>query len=161
MSFYYYTIMTVYCQQPVFIRASLMAQMVKNLPAMQETRLHSLGWEDPLEKEIAIHSSILAWRIPWTEEPGRLHFFCVLVTIGHWIHYHSQSPYLQFGILLLLSAFAYEETREFKKLSCVCTACKVHMDSNLANHPLCGLHCSSRGSSNLQVIQSHSCLIND
>ena len=43
--------------------------MVKNLPAMQETRVLSLGWEDPLEKEIATHSSILAWRIPWTEEP--------------------------------------------------------------------------------------------
>ena len=48
------------------------AQMVKNLPAMQETWLRSLGQEDPLEKEMATHSSILAWRIPWTEEPGRL-----------------------------------------------------------------------------------------
>ena len=44
-------------------------QMVKNLPAMQETQVRSLGWEDPLEKGMAIHSSILAWRIPWTEEP--------------------------------------------------------------------------------------------
>ena len=44
--------------------------MVKNLPAMQETQILSLGWEDPLEKEMATHSSILAWRIPWTEEPG-------------------------------------------------------------------------------------------
>ena len=48
------------------------AQMVKNLPAMQETRVQCLGQEDPLEKEMATHSSILAWRIPWTEEPGRL-----------------------------------------------------------------------------------------
>ena len=47
-------------------------QTVKNLPAMQETRVQSLGWEVPLEKEMAIHSSILAWRIPWTEEPGGL-----------------------------------------------------------------------------------------
>ena len=46
--------------------------MVKNGPAMQETRVQSLGQEDPLEKEMATHSSILAWRIPWTEEPGRL-----------------------------------------------------------------------------------------
>ena len=46
--------------------------MVKNLPAMLETQVQSLGWEDPLEKGMAIHSSILAWRIPWTEEPGRL-----------------------------------------------------------------------------------------
>ena len=51
-------------------RASLVAQMVKNLPAMQETQVQSLGQEDPLEKEMATHSSILAWRIPWTEEPG-------------------------------------------------------------------------------------------
>ena len=46
--------------------------MVKNPPAIQETKVRSLGWEDPLEKEMATHSSILAWRIPWTEEPGGL-----------------------------------------------------------------------------------------
>ena len=46
--------------------------MVKNLPAMQETRVLSPGWEDPLGKEMATHSSILAWRIPWTEKPGGL-----------------------------------------------------------------------------------------
>ena len=46
--------------------------MVKNLPAMQETRVQSLSCEDPLEKEMTTHTSILAWRIPWTEEPGRL-----------------------------------------------------------------------------------------
>ena len=49
-----------------------MAQTVKHLPAMLETRVQSLGWEDPLEKEMANHSSILAWKIPWTEEPGGL-----------------------------------------------------------------------------------------
>ena len=53
-------------------RASLMAQMVKCLPAMLETRVRSLGREDPLEKEMETHSSTLAWKIPWTEEPGRL-----------------------------------------------------------------------------------------
>ena len=47
-------------------RASLVAQMVKRLPAMRETRVQSLGWEDPLEKEMATHSSTLAWKIPWT-----------------------------------------------------------------------------------------------
>ena len=52
--------------------ASLVAQMVKRLPAMQETQVRSLGWEDPLEKEMATHSSILAWKIPWSEEPDRL-----------------------------------------------------------------------------------------
>ena len=49
-----------------------MAQMVRSLPAMQETWVRSLGWEDPLEKERTTHSSILAWVTPWTEEPGRL-----------------------------------------------------------------------------------------
>ena len=49
-----------------------MAQTIKNLPAMQETQVQSLGREDPLETEMAIHSSILAWEIPWTEEPGGL-----------------------------------------------------------------------------------------
>ena len=48
------------------------AQMVKNLPAMQETQVSSLGWEDPLEKGMAIHFTILAWKVPWTEEPGGL-----------------------------------------------------------------------------------------
>ena len=51
------------------IRASLIALLVKNLPAMQETWIHSLGLADPLEKEMATHSSVLAWRTPWTEEP--------------------------------------------------------------------------------------------
>ena len=54
--------------------ASLMAQTVKNLPAMLETQLQSLAWEDPLEKEMATHSSILACRIPWTKKPGGLQF---------------------------------------------------------------------------------------
>ena len=49
-----------------------MAQLVKNLPAIRETWVRALGWEDPLERGIATHSGILAWRIPWTEEPGRL-----------------------------------------------------------------------------------------
>ena len=52
-------------------RTSLVAQKVKNLPAMQATWVRSLGWEDPLEKAMAAHTSILAWRIPWTEELGR------------------------------------------------------------------------------------------
>ena len=51
---------------------SLVAQMVKRLPAVRETQVRSLGWEDPLEKEMAAHSSILAWKNPWTVEPGRL-----------------------------------------------------------------------------------------
>ena len=54
--------------------ASLVAQMVKNPPAMPETWVQSLGQEDPLEKDTVTHSNILAWRIPWTEEPGRPQF---------------------------------------------------------------------------------------
>ena len=59
-----------------------MAQMVKNLPAMQETQVQSLGGEDPLEKEMATHSSIPAWRIPWTKKPGRLQSMG-LQRVGH------------------------------------------------------------------------------
>ena len=54
------------------LRTSLVAQMVKRLSTMWETRVRSLGWDDHLEKEMAIHSSTIAWKIPWTEEPGRL-----------------------------------------------------------------------------------------
>ena len=59
-----------------------MAQTVKNSPAMQETWIQSLGREDPLEKKMATHSNILAWRIPWTEEPGGLHS-TGLQRVGH------------------------------------------------------------------------------
>ena len=55
-------------------QSELVAQTIKNLSATQETLVRSLGREDPLEKEMATHSSILAWRIPWTEEPGGLQF---------------------------------------------------------------------------------------
>ena len=58
-------------------KASLVAQMVKNLPVMQETEVQPLGQEDSLEKGMASHSRILAWRIPWTEKPGRLQFMGV------------------------------------------------------------------------------------
>ena len=54
------------------MRASLVTQREKNLPVMQATLVRSLDWEDPLEKQIAVHCSILAWRIPWIEVPGRL-----------------------------------------------------------------------------------------
>ena len=64
------------------IWASLIAQLVKNLPAMQETRVRSLGRGDPLEKEMATDSSILAWKIPWTEEPGGLQSMG-LQRVGH------------------------------------------------------------------------------
>ena len=63
-------------------RTSLVAQTVKRLPTMQETQVLSLGWEDPLQKEMATHSSTLAWKIPWMEEPGRLQSMG-LQTVGH------------------------------------------------------------------------------
>ena len=70
-------------EQPFFlVCASLVAQMVKRLPAMQETRVRFLGQEHPLEKEMAIHSSTLSWKIPWTEEPGRLKSMGLL-RVGH------------------------------------------------------------------------------
>ena len=56
----------------IHLEASLIAQSVENLPAVQETQVQSLDQEDPLEKEMATHSSILAWKIPWTEKPGGL-----------------------------------------------------------------------------------------
>ena len=61
---------------------NLVTQIVKNPPAMWETWVRSLGWEDPLEEGMATHSSILCWRIPWTEEPGRL-VYRLLRRVGH------------------------------------------------------------------------------
>ena len=65
-----------------FMGFFMVAQMVKNLSAMQETWVQSLGWEDLLEEGVATHSSILAWRIPWMEEPGRLQSMGSL-RVGH------------------------------------------------------------------------------
>ena len=92
-----------------FLRVSLVAQMVKHLPAMQETWVWSLGREDPLEKVMATHSSTLAWKIPWTEEPGRphsplgckksdtterLHFQFPLLMFYSWQHISLLPPWL-------------------------------------------------------------------
>ena len=79
--------------------ASLVAQRVKHLPAMQETGVRSLGWEDPLEKEMATHSGILAWRIPRTEEPG-----------GQQSRGHKESDMterLHFPLLCIFSYFTF------------------------------------------------------
>ena len=61
-----------YTYTVLYVNSLKVAQTVKRLSTMRETRVRSLGWEDPLEKEIAIHSRTIAWKIPWTEEPGRL-----------------------------------------------------------------------------------------
>ena len=71
-----------YAQTFQSLLASMVAQMVNNLPAMQETRVRSLVWEDTLEKEMAAHSSTLAWKIPWMDEPGRLQSM-VSQRVGH------------------------------------------------------------------------------
>ena len=70
-------------------RASLVAQLVKNPPAIWETWVLSLGWEDPLEEGMATHSSIPAWRIPWTEEPGGLQFLGSQRVAHDWVTKHS------------------------------------------------------------------------
>ena len=71
---------------------SLVAQMVKRLPAMWETWDRSLGWEDPLKKEMATHSSTLAWKIPWTEKPGRLQVHGIAKSqtrLSDFTHFHN------------------------------------------------------------------------
>ena len=83
-----------------FCQASLVAQMVKNPPAMQETWVQSLGWEDPLEKGTATHSSILAWRIPWTEEPGRLQSMGLQTVRHDWAAFFSSFSKLE-GVYVL------------------------------------------------------------
>ena len=82
--------------------------MVKHLSTMQETRVQALGWEDPLEKEMAINSSTIAWKIPWTKEPGRLQSMG-LQRVGHdkaWLEptrskVVEESPFLPISKLLL------------------------------------------------------------
>ena len=73
--------------------ASLVAQMVKNPPAVWDTWVQSLGLEDPLEEGMAMHSSILAWRIPWTEEPGRLQFMGSQRVRHNWVAKHSTAQH--------------------------------------------------------------------
>ena len=73
--------------------ASLVAQMVKNLPAMRETWVWSLGWEDPLQEGMATHSSTLAWRIPWTEEPGRLQSMKLQRVRHNWVTKQTELTY--------------------------------------------------------------------
>ena len=86
------------------MKVTLVAQMVKNLPAMQETRVQSLGWEDPLEKEMASHSST-AWRIPWTEEPGGLYSSGGLkeLDITKWLRLDFSSVQLLSRVRLLVT----------------------------------------------------------
>ena len=75
----------------------MVAQLVKNLPAMQETQIQSLGGEDPLEKEMATHSSILVWKIPWTEESGRWPQSVGSQRVGHDLA-TKPPPYIIYGL---------------------------------------------------------------
>ena len=74
-----------------------MAQTVKNLPAIQEIGVQSLGWKDLLEKRMATHSSILAWRIPWTEETGGIQFIKESLFIGKTLTVGSKTLKITFG----------------------------------------------------------------
>ena len=86
---------------------SLVAQTVKRLPTTWETRVQSLGWEDTLEKEMATHSSVLAWKIPWTEEPGRLQS-TVLQRVGHdWVTSLSLFTKTSCSICLFISGLLH------------------------------------------------------
>ena len=89
--------------------ASLVAQRLKRLPAMQETWVRSLGQEDPLEKEMATHSSTVAWRIPWREEPDRLQSMG-LQRVGHdWVTLLSLSMQnMTFKNILNMTCFGYK-----------------------------------------------------
>ena len=94
-------------------RASLVAQRVKCLPTMWETRVRSLGREDPLEKAMATHSSTLAWKIPWTEKPGRLQSMG-LKRVGHdWVT----------SLSLFLAFYMYEIQSTFPKFYCLIWWC--------------------------------------
>ena len=92
--------------------ASLVAQLVKNLPAVREPWVQSLGWEDPLEKGTATHSSILAWRIPWTEEPGdaknqtRLNNLTTQHQATHRINHHVSVVQHSKNVFLVALSFA-------------------------------------------------------
>ena len=97
-----------------------MAQRLKRLPAMWETQVESLGREDPLEKEMATHSSILAWRIPWTEEPGRLHS-TGSQRVGHDFTFTQQASSKREGKLMALTIILppgqHDTIRRFPDLS--------------------------------------------
>ena len=100
--------------------------LVKNLPARQVTRVQSLGWEDPLEKEMATHSSIRAWRIPWTEDPGRLQFMRSQ-RIGHDLVTKQQQYYLQVSKCYLQGSY-----QNFRVLSGNSNAGQEHIFSQLS-----------------------------
>ena len=118
----------------------LVIQRLKRLPAMQETQVCSLGWEDPLEKEMAVHSSIPAWRIPWREEPGRLQS-TGLQRVRHdwatslnsvWIKYKVQNGFLYFWIEFSQSEGKNQQwSYQFSSVAQSCLTLCNPMDCNI------------------------------
>ena len=96
------------------------AQRLKNLPAMQETWVWSLGWEDPLEKEMAAHSSILAQEIPWTEEPGRLQSMGSQTVRHHWVTFIECTLSLHICLQCPSQAFPARDGYSYLKLIFCC-----------------------------------------
>ena len=125
---------------------SLIAQMVKHLPVMQETQVWSLDWEDPLEKEEATHSSILAWKIPWTEDPGRLQSM-QLQRVGHdWVtHTHTSSgcQILCSKVMIFLFQFYWETIEIYPCIKFQCTEwwLDLHILLNVLSVDLVSIHC--------------------
>ena len=116
---------TIFLGLLIFIWASLVAQMVKNLPAMRETWVRPLGQEDPLEKELVTHFSILAWRIPWMEEPGGL------LAMGL-----KELDITERLTLLLLKLFCYLAPTDQVKSHLLCyNACKITCGEYYDNLP--------------------------
>jgi len=97
------------CQHPLDHQTSPVAQTVKSLPAVWETQVQSLGQEDPLENEMVTHSRILAWKIQWTEEPGRLH------SMGSKRVRHDWETFSFFSFFLSFFHWIIEKAREFQK----------------------------------------------
>ena len=102
----------------------LVAQMIKILPKMQQTWIRSLGQEDPLEKEMAAHSSILAWRIPWTEKPGGLQTMESQRVRHDWTSFtHS----LLISIIIYIPVTLTSDSEEFKICICLCVIYNMHI----------------------------------
>ena len=125
--------------------SSLVASRLKHLPGMWETRVQSLGWEDPLEKEMATHSSTLAWRITWREEPGRLQSMWSQ-RVGHdWVtHTHTSSgcQFLCSKVILFLFQFYWETIEIYPCLKFLCTEwwLDLHVLLNVLSVDLVSIH---------------------
>ena len=116
------------------LTVSLVAQMVQHLPTMQETQVWSLGWEDLLQKEMAIHFSTLAWKIPWTEERGRLQSMESQRVRYDWA---TSLSFLSFYIILLVyfsRLMHWMHLRQFTVCVCVCVCAYAHVFFKLSVH---------------------------